>query len=108
MAKIQVAKAFNLNIRGVITAYAVGTHEVSKEVAEHSYTQHFLGKPEDEKTEAPGKTDEQIAIETAAVVKGLVTEEKPTPNMETTNAALKAAGLPEIKAADRDAILATE
>lgn len=109
MASINVAKAFNLNLLGVITAYAVGVHEVSDEVANHSYTQHFLAKPQEPaKTEPPVKTEAEIAAETAAVVRGLATEEKPVPNMDVINPALKEAGLPEIKAADRDALLAAK
>ena len=103
MATIQVVKAFKLNINEVITAYGVGKHEVSDEVAKHHWVQHFI-----EAEAAPAdneKTAEQVAEETAAIVKGLVTEEKPVPIMDTINAALKEAGLPAIKAPDRDAIL---
>jgi hypothetical protein len=103
MTTIQVLKAFNLNIAEVITHFGVGKHEVSDEVATHPWVQHFI-----EAEAAPAdneKTAEQVAEETAAIVKGLVTDEKPVPIMDAINAALKEAGLPAIKAADRDAIL---
>ena len=103
MATIQVAKAFNLNIDSVITHYPVGKHEVTDEVANHPWVQHFL-QADDEPANVE-KTAEEVAAETAAIVKGLVTNEKPVPIMDTINAALKDAGLPAIKAADRDAIL---
>lgn len=108
MAKINVAQAFKLNILGVITAYAVGQHEVSDEVANHSYTQHFLAKDEPANEAPPGKTEAEIAAETAVIVLGLVTADKPVPNMDAINPALKEAGLPGIKADDRDAILAAK
>jgi hypothetical protein len=103
MATIQVVKAFNLNVDAVITHYPVGKHEVTDEVAKHPWVQHFI---EADATPAKDeKTAEEIAAETEAIVKGLVTDEKPVPNVDTINAALKEAGLPAIKAADRDAIL---
>lgn len=107
MATIQVVTAFNLNVDAVITHYPVGKHEVSDDVANHPWVQHFIEKAE---TQADNeKTADEVAAETEAIVKGLVTEEKPVPNVDTINAALKEAGLPSIKAADRDAILnATE
>jgi len=103
MATIQVTKAFNLNIDAVITHYPVGKHEVADDVANHPWVQHFIEA--DEKPAADEKTAEQVAAETEAIVKGLVTDDKPVPIMDTINAALKEAGLPAIKAADRDAIL---
>ncbi len=107
MATIQVVTAFNLNVDSVITHYPVGKHEVSDDVANHPWVQHFIEK--DAKPADNEKTAEEVAAETEAIVKGLVTEEKPVPNVDAINAALRDAGLPTIKAADRDAILnATE
>lgn len=103
MATIQVTKAFNLNIDAVITHYPVGKHEVTDDVANHPWVQHFIEA--DATPAADEKTAEQVAAETEEIVKGLVTDEKPVPNVDTINAALREAGLPTIKAADRDAIL---
>lgn len=104
LVKIQVKKAFNLNVDSVLTHYGVGAHDVEESVANHAYTQFHL--VDDEAASEPAeKTAEEIAAETSAIVKGLVTAEKPTPNVDTINDALKAASLPQIKAADRDAIL---
>jgi len=105
MAIIQVVKAFNLNVDAVITHYPVGKHEVTDDVASHHWVQHFIEA--DATPAANEKTAEEVAAETEAIVLGLVTDEKPVPNVDTINAALRDAGLPTIKAVDRDAILNT-
>jgi len=111
MVTIQVKKAFNLNIDSVLTHYPVGKHEVDEAVANHPYTKFHLADDE-EPAAPPAKTAEQLeaeaaelAAKTASIIKGLVTEEKPVPPIDTVNAALREAGLPTIKAADRDAVL---
>lgn len=101
--KIEVAKAFKLNIADVLTSYAVGEHYVDESIATHPYTQHFLA--EVEAADDTEETDADIAAATSAIILSLVTDEKPVPNVDTINDALKAAGLPQIKAADRDAVL---
>jgi hypothetical protein len=59
-------------------------------------------------TNPPAKTDAQIAAETKAAIKGLLGADGAVPNMDTVNKALKAAELPnDLKAADRDAIIAS-
>jgi len=111
MVTIQVKKAFNLNIDSVLTHYPVGKHEVDEAVANHPYTKFHLDGDE-EPAAPPAKTEAEleaeaaeIAAKTAEVIRGLVTVDKPVPNVDAINAALREAGLPTIKAADRDAVL---
>ena len=66
--KITVKTPFRLNIKGEMKEFAVGVHDVEKDVAEHWLVKHHTGQDD-------AQADEPVAAETVAAEAEQATEE---------------------------------
>lgn len=105
MEKVLVCnKAFNLNMPEGMTRYRVGD-KVTGAHADHWYAKAHCSESQAEAEKDAARDPIKDALATKALVNSLVTAEKPVPTMDAINKALREANLPQIKAAERDAML---
>lgn len=97
---------FNLNTPEGMKRFKIGDKVQGKD-AEHWYAKAHCSETQKEAEKQAERDPIQDALKTKELVKSLITEDQPKPNMKELNAALAEADLPKLENAEaRDLILA--